>query len=84
MVIWVTGISGAGKTTIATSIIQMYKNKFSHLVNIDGDAVRKLYGNDLGYEEKDRIIQIKRMQKLLQKSSLSNTLSNILILLILF
>ena len=64
MVIWITGISGAGKTTIATSIIQMYKNKFSHLVNIDGDAVRQLYGNDLSYEEKDRIIQIKRMQKL--------------------
>ena len=64
MVIWITGISGAGKTTIATSIIQNYKHRFHNLVNIDGDVVRELYGSDLGYEEKDRISQIKRMQKL--------------------
>ena len=64
MVIWITGISGAGKTTIANSIIQNYKHKIHNLVNVDGDAVRELYGNDLGYAEKDRIRQIKRMQKL--------------------
>tara|TARA_B100000686_G_scaffold104955_1_gene112118 strand:- start:881 stop:1390 length:510 start_codon:yes stop_codon:yes gene_type:complete len=64
VVIWITGISGAGKTTIANSIIQNYKHKIYNLVNVDGDAVRELYGNDLGYAEKDRIRQIKRMQKL--------------------
>ena len=64
MVIWITGISGAGKTTIANSLIEKYKNKFPHLINLDGDVVRKLYGDDLGYEENDRISQIKRMQKI--------------------
>ena len=46
MVIWITGISGAGKTTIANSLIEKYKNKFPHLINLDGDVVRKLYGDD--------------------------------------
>ena len=64
MVIWITGISGAGKSTIATAIIEKYKTVLPNLINIDGDVVRNLYGNDLGYEEKDRIIQIKRLQKL--------------------
>ena len=64
MVIWITGISGAGKTTIANSLIDKYKKVLPNLVNIDGDAIRNLYGNDLGYEETQRIIQIKRLQKL--------------------
>ena len=64
MVIWITGISGAGKSTIATAIVDKYKTVLPNLINIDGDVVRNLYGNDLGYEEKDRIIQIKRLQKL--------------------
>jgi len=59
-----TGISGAGKTTIANSIIKSYKHKFPNLVNIDGDIIRQMYEDDLGYEEKDRIRQIKRIQKL--------------------
>ena len=55
MVIWITGISGAGKTTIANSLIDKYKKALPNLVNIDGDAIRNLYGNDLGYEETQRI-----------------------------
>ena len=64
MVIWITGISGAGKTTIANFLIKKYKKVIPNLINIDGDAIRKLYSDDLGYEEKDRIVQIKRLQKL--------------------
>lgn len=64
MVIWITGISGAGKTTIANFLIKKYKKVIPNLINIDGDAIRKLYRDDLGYEEKDRIVQIKRLQKL--------------------
>tara|TARA_B100001013_G_scaffold340611_1_gene264054 strand:- start:49 stop:585 length:537 start_codon:yes stop_codon:yes gene_type:complete len=64
MVIWITGISGAGKSTIATALVDRYKKVLPNLINIDGDAIRNLYGNDLGYEEAHRIIQIKRLQKL--------------------
>ena len=64
MVIWITGISGAGKSTIATALVDKYKKVLTNLINIDGDAIRNLYGNDLGYEETHRVIQIKRLQKL--------------------
>lgn len=66
MIIWITGISGAGKTTIANCLIEKFKKVYPNLINVDGDVVRNLYGSDLGYEEEDRIIQIKRLQKLCQ------------------
>lgn len=64
MIIWITGLSGSGKTTIASCLMKKYKKKLPELINIDGDLVRQLYGNKLGFNEKSRIIQIKRIQKL--------------------
>ena len=40
MVIWITGISGAGKSTIANALMKLLKKNFSELINIDGDEVR--------------------------------------------
>ncbi len=64
MVIWITGISGAGKTTLANSLIDRYKKVLPNLINVDGDVIRNLFGNDLGYEETHRIVQIERLQNL--------------------
>ena len=64
MIIWITGISGSGKSTISNAIIKKYKNSLPNLVNIDGDAVRSLYEDKLGYKVKDRIQQIKRIQNI--------------------
>ena len=64
MIIWITGISGSGKTTIASRLIEKYKNDFNNLVNVDGDIIRDLYENDLDYDIGSRIIQIKRIQKI--------------------
>ena len=64
MILWITGISGSGKTTIAKELISILKNFLPEIINVDGDEIRELFGNDLGYEEKDRIIQIKRIQRL--------------------
>ena len=64
MVIWFTGISGSGKTTLVQSLYKKYKSKIKNLVCIDGDIIRDLFGNDLGYDEKSRVLQIKRIQKL--------------------
>lgn len=64
MIVWITGISGSGKTTIAQGIIKKYKNFLPQLVNIDGDVVRELFGKNQSYDEKSRIIQIKRIQKI--------------------
>ena len=64
MVIWITGISGSGKTTIASSLINKYKGTIKNLVNVDGDIIRELFGNDLMYDVQSRVEQIKRIQRL--------------------
>lgn len=64
MVIWITGLSGAGKTTLIQAIASEVKPHLKELVLLDGDAIRQLFGNDLDYRESSRVIQIKRLQKL--------------------
>ena len=51
MIIWLTGISGVGKTTIAKALFSKLKKKF---IIIDGDVLRKINNNDLGYKKIDR------------------------------
>lgn len=49
-IIWITGISGTGKTTLAKYYLKYLKN----FIWIDGDKFRKLFNNDLGYTLKER------------------------------
>ena len=55
--IWLTGISGAGKTTIAKKLKEKY---LPYSVIIDGDELRVVVNNDLGFSEKDRTQNISR------------------------
>lgn len=64
MIIWITGISGSGKTTLALQLIKKLKIKNKNIVNVDGDIIRDLFGNDLKYDIQSRVTQIKRIQKL--------------------
>lgn len=64
MVIWLTGLSGAGKTLISQKLVERFKVAVPELVHIDGDEVRALYGNDLAFDEDSRRKQIKRIQRL--------------------
>lgn len=64
MVVWLTGLSGAGKTTIAEAIVRIVKPYLPELVLIDGDVIRDLFGAGLGYDEEARIQQIIRIQRL--------------------
>ncbi|MBL6936160.1 MAG: adenylyl-sulfate kinase [Alphaproteobacteria bacterium] len=64
MVIWITGLSGAGKTTLATALYEAMKPALPTLVRVDGDEVRALFGNSLGFAESDRRLQIQRLQSL--------------------
>ena len=51
--IWLIGPSAAGKTTISKLLYEKIKDK-DNLVLIDGDKVRKLYENNLGYDVASR------------------------------
>ena len=47
--VWITGISGAGKTTIGKALYQRLKPGIPELVYLDGDEVRQCFGDDLGF-----------------------------------
>ena len=51
--IWLIGPSAAGKTTVSKLLYENFK-KINNLVLIDGDKVRNLYENNLGYDKESR------------------------------
>lgn len=62
-VIWLTGLSGSGKTTIAIAVEQEL-NKQGFLTQIlDGDNIRTGINNNLGFSEEDRIENIRRISE---------------------
>ena len=64
MIIWITGISGAGKTTLGLEVLKKLREKHKNVVSLDGDIVRDLFENNLKYDIDSRVTQIKRLQKL--------------------
>ena len=53
-VYWITGLSGAGKTTIGKIVYEELKKKYPNTVFLDGDTLREVFGGVFGYEEEDR------------------------------
>ena len=49
IVYWITGLSGSGKTTIGKLLYERMKKTYPNTVFLDGDALRKVFGEDLGY-----------------------------------
>lgn len=64
MVVWIMGLSGAGKTTLATEVCRLLRQSISNVVLIDGDMVREMFGNDLGFDLSDRRRNAQRIQEL--------------------
>lgn len=64
MVVWIIGLSGAGKTTLANEVIAHVRRAQSNIVLIDGDMVREAFGNDLGYTMEDRRANARRICQL--------------------
>lgn len=52
---WVTGLSGAGKTTIGNRLYYQMKQKEDNVVLLDGDILKQIAGKDLGYDRESRI-----------------------------
>ena len=60
-VIWLTGLSGAGKSTIANLVEKKLVARGRHTFLLDGDNVRHGLNKDLGFTEADRIENIRRV-----------------------
>lgn len=43
-VIWITGLSGAGKSTLAAAVVARLRNRAMHVVMLDGDELREVFG----------------------------------------
>lgn len=64
MITWVIGLSGAGKSTIARVLYEVLGEDWPNLVLLDGDEVRSVFGDDLGYTLEDRRANAERFCRL--------------------
>ena len=59
--IWLTGLSGAGKTTISVLLQEKLQNMGYRIQRLDGDVVRQKLTPDLGFSKEDRDKNIQRV-----------------------
>jgi len=59
--LWMTGLSGAGKTTIAKMVEAELKRRGLKIERLDGDVVRQSLTRDLGFSKEDRDKNIERV-----------------------
>ena len=60
-VLWFTGLSGSGKSTIADRVAEKLRERGLKIERLDGDTVRKSLTRDLGFSERDRNENIRRV-----------------------
>jgi len=61
VVLWFTGLSGSGKSTIANILEQRLTASGCHTYSLDGDNVRHGLNRDLGFAEEDRVENVRRV-----------------------
>jgi len=54
MVIWITGLAGAGKTVVGKTLYEYISKKFNKVIHLDGDELRKIFPSNYGYSKEDR------------------------------
>lgn len=73
-VYWITGLSGAGKTTIGRLLYEKLREKDGNTLFLDGDTLRQVFGDDLGYSEQDRrrcAMRYSRLCNMLQRQGMN-------------
>ncbi|XP_050209760.1 adenylyl-sulfate kinase 3-like [Mercurialis annua] len=60
-VIWITGLSGSGKSTVACALSQMLYQRGKLTYILDGDNLRHGLNSDLGFKAEDRVENIRRV-----------------------
>lgn len=63
LTLWFTGLSGAGKSTLANAVEKVLSVKGRYTMLLDGDNVRMGLNRNLGFEEQDRIENIRRISE---------------------
>ena len=61
MVLWFTGLSGSGKSTVAKLVEQALHRAGRHTYSLDGDNLRHGLNRDLGFTAQDRVENIRRV-----------------------
>src|SRR5262249_8817530 len=61
VILWLTGLPGAGKSTIANMVEQRLNHRGHHTMLLDGDNIRHGLNRDLGFTEADRVENIRRV-----------------------
>ncbi len=64
MVIWIIGLSGTGKTTLANQVVERIRQVNGKVVLLDGDLIRTLFGNDVDYTIEGRRCNAERLSVL--------------------
>lgn len=62
--LWLTGLSGSGKSTIANALEQELFKSDHHSYILDGDNVRQGLNKDLGFSDEDRVENIRRIAEM--------------------
>ncbi len=60
-ILWFTGLSGAGKSTIANLVERRLADMGAHTYSLDGDNIRQGLNKDLGFTDQDRVENIRRI-----------------------
>lgn len=63
-VYWITGLAGAGKSTVGRHFFQRLRARHDNAVFLDGDALREVFGNDLGHAPEARLASAMRNARL--------------------
>jgi bifunctional enzyme CysN/CysC len=64
VVLWFTGLSGSGKSTISNILEKKLHERGRHTITLDGDNIRHGINRDLGFTAADRVENIRRVAEI--------------------